>query len=282
MPPVPFVLIADDFAITEGVSEAILALLATERLSGTGIMTNQPGWRDLAASLQPHWDRRDLGLHLTLTLGAPLGAMPIMAPSGRLPDLKALLRASLTGQISRREVQAEIIRQIEAFSQATGRLPEFIDGHQHVHVLPGVRGALFDAIEAVRPGWRPWLRDPADGLGAILARGVSVGKSLVIAALAQGVGRTARLRGFATNEGFSGASGFDPHGSYEQDFQRYLMVPGRRHLIMCHPGHSDDALLALDPATGSRDKEYDFLCGEQFVDLLAAMAVRVARFGECG
>jgi chitin disaccharide deacetylase len=282
MPPVPFVLIADDFAITDGVSEAILALLAAERLSGTGVMTNQPGWRDLATGLRPHWDRRDIGLHLTLTLGAPLGAMPIMAPSGRLPDLKVLLRASLTGQLPGVELQAEIIRQIEAFSKATGRLPDFIDGHQHVHVLPGVRGALFDAIEAIQPGWRPWLRDPADGLGAILARGVSVGKSLVIAALAQGFGRTALLRGFATNEGFSGASGFDPEGSYEQDFQRYLMVPGRRHLIMCHPGRSDAALVALDPATGSRDKEYGFFSSHQFLDLLAAMTMRVARFGECG
>jgi len=41
-------------------------------------------------------------------------------------------------------------------------------------------------------------------------------------------------------------------------------------------------LLALDPATGSRDKEYEFFGGEQFMDLLVAMAMRVARFGECG
>ena len=280
MPPVPFILIADDYALTEGVSRAICELLDKGRLSGTGAMTNQPGWPSLAPALQPFFDKRDLGLHLTLTLGAPLGNMPKLAPDGVLPALGPILSGALSGQLSRSEIAEEIIRQIGAFEENTGRLPDFIDGHQHVHVLPTVRAALFEAIERYQSGWRPWLRVPADRLGAIMARGTTVGKSLFIALLAQGFAASARKRGYPVNDSFSGVSDFKADGSFADDFRRYLLVAGRRHLVMCHPGHSDEALAALDPVTKARDEECAFLNSDAFDTLMTSMNMRVARFNE--
>ena len=280
-PPVPFVLIADDYALAQGVSAAIIDLLERGRLSGTGAMTNQPGWPVLAPALAAFKGVRDLGLHLTLTLGRPLGPMPNLAPQGVLPPLGLLMRHALSARLSKPELVEEVVRQIEAFHAAMGRLPDFIDGHQHVHVLPTVRVALFDAVERVQPGWRPWLRDPSDRLGAILARGVAVGKSMVIALLAQGFAAAARRRGFSLNDSFSGVSDFAVDGDFGADFGRYLLVGGRRHLIMCHPGHSDAELAAFDPVTASRDQEYAFLGGEGLEDRLAAMNMRIARFFEC-
>ena len=40
-------------------------------------------------------------------------------------------------------------------------------------------------------------------------------------------------------------------------------------LVMCHPGFVDDVLTGLDPLTGQREREYAFLAGEQFPQLLA-------------
>ena len=280
MPPVPFILIADDYALTEGVSRAICDLLAKGRLSGTGAMTNQPGWPSLAPALQPFFDRRDIGLHLTLTLGAPLGEMPNLAPDGVLPKLGSLLSGSLTGQLSRVEITQEIMRQIGAFQEHTGRLPDFIDGHQHVHVLPIVRAALFEAVERFQPGWRPWLRVPADHLGAIMARGTTVGKALFIALLAQGFASSAKKRGFPVNDSFSGVSDFKADGGFAHDFRRYLLVSGKHHLVMCHPGHSDEALAALDPGTKARDEEFAFFNSDAFDALMMSMNMRVARFSE--
>ena len=280
MPPVPFILIADDYAITGGVSSAILELLAKERLSGTSAMTNQPGWPALAPLLKPFFDCRDLGLHLTLTLGSPLGAMPDLAPEGQLPSLNQILARSLSGQLSRPEITSEIMNQIAAFETQTGRLPDFIDGHQHVHILPTVRSALFEAVERTKAGWRPWLRDPSDSLGTIVARGVSVGKSLFLAVLAQGFRTSARKRGFLVNDSFSGASDFKAEGHFRKDFGRFLLVSGKRHLVMCHPGHSDSELAALDPVTDARDEEYNFFNSSSFETLLARMNMRVARFGD--
>ena len=218
MPPVPFILIADDYGLTEGVSRAILTLLAAGRLSGTGCMTNQSGWPALAKHLAPYHGRAELGLHLTLTLGSALGPMPHLAPDGKLPNLGQILKKSLSGRLSKLEIKAESTRQIAEVEAQTGRLPDFIDGHQHVHILPTIRSALFDAIQSYRPGWRPWLRNPSDHLGAIIARGVSVGKSLFIAFLAQGFALSAKKRGFSVNTSFSGVSDFDPKGDLDFDF----------------------------------------------------------------
>ncbi len=278
MPPVPFILIADDYGLTEGVSRAILSLLASGRISGTGSMTNQSGWPELAKNLAPYYGKAELGLHVTLTLGRPLGPMPLLAPTGDLPTLGQILKASLLGNLSKREISAEITRQIAEFDAQTGRLPDFIDGHQHVHILPTIRSALWEAIEQYRPGWRPWLRNPADHLGAIMARGVSVGKSLFIAFLAQGFVVSAKKRGFLVNDSFSGVSDFDPKGDFAGDFRRYLLVSGERHLVMCHPGHSDAALAALDPVTTARDLEFEFLRSEAFSTLLASMNMEISRF----
>ena len=44
-------------------------------------------------------------------------------------------------------------------------------------------------------------------------------------------------------------------------------------LIMCHPGFVDDTLIALDPLTGQREREYAFLSGDEFPDMLAANRV---------
>ncbi|NBQ38330.1 MAG: ChbG/HpnK family deacetylase [Alphaproteobacteria bacterium] len=278
MPPVPFILIADDYGLTEGVSRAILSLLASGRISGTSSMTNQGGWPELAKNLAPYHGKAELGLHLTLTLGRPLGPMPLLAPTGELPTLGQILKASLLGNLSKREISAEITCQIAEFEAQTGRLPDFIDGHQHVHIMPTIRSALWEAIEQYRPGWRPWLRNPADHLGAIMARGVSVGKSLFIAFLAQGFAVSAKKRGFLINDSFSGVSDFDPKGDFAGDFRRYLLVSGERHLVMCHPGHSDAALAGLDPVTRARDIEFEFLQSEAFARLLASMNMEISRF----
>lgn len=265
--PLHFALVADDFALSPGISRAILDLLAAGRLSGAGAMTNRPFWTVGARDFAAFKDRADLGLHLNLTAGSPLGAMPRLAPTGTLPSAQTLLQKGLDRQASA-EIEAEFIRQIEAFTNAMGQGPAFIDGHQHIHVLPGARRALFRALERFWPkgksGARPWLRDPADTPGRILARGVAAQKALTVAALAFGFRRLAHQHGFATNHGFAGFSAFDPARDYGDDFSSYLAAPGDEHLIMCHPGFVDDELREVDRVIATRPLEYDYLISSRF------------------
>lgn len=263
--PSAFALVADDYALTDGVSRAILDLAAKGRISGTGAMTTRPTWPDAARALREHEGRIDMGLHLNLTLGAPLGPMPGLCGSGSLPPFKHLSRLAFMGGLDGAELGAEIGRQIDAFAEHYGRLPDYVDGHQHVHVLPGVRSAL---LETVAQRWtgdaRPVLRDPFDTPGAILARGVAPVKAAVIAALAVGWGRRLDRAGLPRNRGFSGVSPFDARRDYGVDFDRYLLAPGPAHLVMCHPGFPDAELAALDPVTECRAIEHRYLASEDF------------------
>jgi chitin disaccharide deacetylase len=256
-----YVLTADDYAMTPGVSRAILALLEHGRISATGAMTNRPHWAAFARPLTAFAGLADLGLHLNLTCGSPLTRMPRLAPTGELPPLKTILAATVTGGAAlRSELMAEMRAQIAAFAASTGHMPDFIDGHQHVHALPFVRQALFEAIQA-ESVTGAYLRDPADSARAIRSRGVAVGKALTVAALARGFGKACTVRGLACNQGFAGFSAFDPARDFSADMRRFLVQPGRRHLVMCHPGHADDELRQLDPVVDTRDLEFAVLMG---------------------
>ncbi|PTM38926.1 ChbG/HpnK family deacetylase [Bosea sp. 124] len=251
-----FVLCADDFALTDGVSRSILALLEAGKLSAAGAMTNRPHWQGFAPAFGALGDRADLGLHLNLTCAAPLGAMARLAPGGEFPALRDLARAGATSPTARREIADEIARQLDAFEDRLGRPPDFIDGHQHVHVLPGVRRSVLDAVMKRYAAGSVYVRDPADSAAAIRARGIAIGKALTIAALALGFRRAALRRGIPVNRGFSGVAPFDPARDFTADLQRFLLRPGPAHLVMCHPGFIDDELGRLDPVVATRPIEH--------------------------
>src|SRR5262245_46870642 len=171
-------LCADDYALTEGVSRAIGELAAARRLSATSALVTTPHWPAMAQRLVVHRGRIAVGLHLNLTLGAPLGAMPGFAPSGAFPKRdgvfpkrNAVLARALLGLLHPHEIRAEIERQLDAFERHLGFPPDHIDGHEHVHVLSGIRQCLFDVVTRRYPGPKPLLRDPADRRKAIAARG---------------------------------------------------------------------------------------------------------------
>jgi predicted glycoside hydrolase/deacetylase ChbG (UPF0249 family) len=269
------ILCADDFGLADGVSRGIVELAEMGRLSATGAMTNMPGWRRMARSLMPLRDRIAVGLHLNFTAGSPLGPMPRLAPSGRFPDLKDLLPKALKRQLPGGEIAQEISRQIEAFEEAFGHAPAFVDGHQHVHVLPAIRPALIQALNARGYAGRVWLRDPSDKAMAILRRPIGRSKALIVKSLARGFARSAHAAGFRTNKGFSGFAPLDLSVPAARVFEEAFSKLGAHPLVMCHPGYVDDELRALDPALQSRVEELNYLKSDAFRDLLEQRGLRL-------
>ena len=263
------ILCADDFGLADGVSRGIVELAEMGRLSATGAMTNMPGWRRAAGDLKPLRGRIAVGLHFNLTTGAPLGPMAQLAPSGMLPTLRDLLPKALKRQLSVEEIVREIERQVDAFIECYGEPPAFVDGHQHVHVLPGIRPALIRALTERGYAGRVWLRDPSDRMAAILRRPIGRGKALVVKSLAQGFARSAHAAGFQTNNGFSGFAPLDLSVPAARVFEEALSKLGPHPVVMCHPGYADDELRALDPAVESRVAELEYLGSDAFGELLA-------------
>ena len=266
------ILCADDYAISPGVSRGIVELARMGRLSATSAMSVAPDWPRLARDLDGLGDGIAVGLHLTFTGLAPLGGMPRFAPDGRFPSLGQVVQGALMRRLPVAEIADEIDRQLDAFRKELGREPDFVDGHQHVHALPGIRGALLAALMKRGLAGRVWLRDPADRAVSILRRRVEVQKALVVGALAFGFAGAARRAGFGVNDGFSGFSAFDPQADLRADFASYLIAPGPAHLVMCHPGHVDPGD-TLDEVVESRERERAFLGSDAFAALLAERKV---------
>ena len=99
------ILCADDYALTEGVSRAIGELAAAQRLSATSVLVTSAHWPASAPRLCVHRGHLSVGLHLDLTLGAPLGPMPRLAPAGTFPGAARPPRAIAARPSRRRRDQ---------------------------------------------------------------------------------------------------------------------------------------------------------------------------------
>jgi chitin disaccharide deacetylase len=257
------ILNADDYAMTDGVSRSIEALAYGGRLSATSVMTTMPEWPVSAPRLAVYRDRIAIGLHLNLTLGAPSGPMPKLAPGGAFPSLGALLQSALLGRLDRAEIRAEIVRQLDLFERYLGHAPDHVDGHQHVQVLPVIRGELLDEVARRYSKNPPLVRDPSDAADQLLARGMAGAKALTVKALSSGFGAAARMRKLPVNARFAGFSAFNTAASYQAEIAGELGRGTPRgngcSVIMCHPGYADAALAALDPIVERRQQEHDGL-----------------------
>ncbi|MCI0465906.1 MAG: ChbG/HpnK family deacetylase [Beijerinckiaceae bacterium] len=269
---------ADDFALSPGVSRGILEALGARRLTATSAIVTRAFWPAGAHALRQYQHVADIGLHLNLTCGSPLGSMPNFAPSGGFPELGEVLRGAVRRELPEVEIGQEISRQIEEFCEHLGAPPNFVDGHCHIQILPQVRARLFSCLEQKGLLGKVWLRNSSDQLSRILRRNAgSLRKALIVALLGKGFTREAKARGFATNDGFAGFSAFHPRRDMAADFACYLRAPGKRHLIMCHPGYCDEELAAADPLTLGREQELKFLLSPAFLETLERSGASLAR-----
>jgi predicted glycoside hydrolase/deacetylase ChbG (UPF0249 family) len=129
---------ADDFGITRGATDAIIACHRAGSVTSTTFMSTQPAAAYAAVLAQAH-KGLGVGLHFNLTLGvaaSTTGASSITAATGKFFDRRELVLRAVGGTVSSREVRAELQAQYEAMLDF-GLSPTHVDSHQHVHaVLP--------------------------------------------------------------------------------------------------------------------------------------------------
>ena len=274
--PRSFILCADDLGLSPAVSAGIIEAAARRRISAASAMVNLPSWPAAAQGWRQASPTAGLGLHLNLTVGAPLSALRDQLGGAGFPAIGFWLRGMGASKTMIQALQLEIEAQLDAFQAATGTMPRHIDGHQHVHVLPPVSAALLSVLQRRALAPSLWLRNSADTTRRILQRGGQTAKALSVKVLARGFGGRLRKAGITSNDGFAGFSGFDAASDYAEAFKSYLVAPGPRHLVMCHPGYVDDELHARDGVTATRPRELEFLLSNRFEDCLGERDARLA------
>lgn len=252
------ILCADDFGMSKGISEAILALAEAKRISAASALVTAPAWPQYAPMIARLRDRIAVGLHVNLSFARPLGAMPRLAPNGEFTGAPSVIRHSMAGRIDRGEIAAEVERQLDRFLARTGFAPDFVDGHHHLHVLPGIRDAVLGVLAQRFPDRALLIRDPSDRSLSILRRGSAAVKAVAVALFASGYANLVAARGFICNQGFAGFSRFGAI-PFDREFETYFIDAGPRHLVMCHPGFRDDDDDLGDEVRERRCEEYEVL-----------------------
>jgi len=268
---------ADDYGISPAVSAAIRDLVGRGRLNATSVMTTAPSFSpaeaEALASLNSAGRRVAIGLHVTLTAPfRPLSASFRPLHGGAFPPLGSMMGLAAFRRVDRAALAAEITAQLAAFSAAFGRLPDFIDGHQHVHLLPQVRDEVVGTTRRVAPA--AWLRQC--GSARPVKDRLDDRKGLFIDWLSRGLRPRAAALGIAVNPAFAGTYDFREDADFARLFPQFLDRLPDGGLIACHPGRVDPELERLDPLTTLREKEYDYLAGDDFRKVLAAHRATLA------
>lgn len=256
----------DDVGLHDGVTQAALQLVAAGRVQALGCMVGAPAWPDAhAALLALDAKEVDVGLHLDLL------DYPLDPAAGWPRSLAGLALASGLRRLDRRSVQREICAQLDAFEQAMGRPPAFVDGHQHVHQFAQVRGLLLAELGRRYAGALPWLRSTR---APVALRWSAGAKPAVIQALGEaGLARAARGQGFAQNQHLLGVYPFDAdQARYLQQLEAWLAASADGDLLMCHPGTGRHD---HDPISAARSVEFEVLSGEVFGRLLLSQRVQL-------
>lgn len=137
---------ADDWGMSPGINAGILALAEKNLLWSVSLMANadyvSEGLKELL-SLQKNGLR--FYIHFNLTYGQHKGNFfrdsSLVKSDGSFYDLGHVIRKSYTGQISADECTAIFYHQLDEL-QGLNVPVSGVDGHHHVHLLPGIAQAV--------------------------------------------------------------------------------------------------------------------------------------------
>jgi predicted glycoside hydrolase/deacetylase ChbG (UPF0249 family) len=241
-----FTLCADDYSQSPPINRAILKLLEMERLDAVSCLTLSPTWREDAHTLRGIGSG-SAGLHFNLTL--PFGQ--------QARKVSAILATALLGKIDPKAVHKAFQTQWNAFIDAMGHLPSFVDGHQHVHSFPVIRDVIVDFVAQAHPCCKIRTLQPPPGLkhGPF--------KQRLLEHVSRPLTSLLTNAGLATNRHFAGFRSYRNGEGFRRVFVRWINACGDPPLIMCHPGMSSENL--SDPIRISRYEEFRYLSSRDFI-----------------
>lgn len=269
-------LCADDFGQTNAICKGILQLVENNRLSAVSCMVNGSVCASYAPELYKHHPHIDIGLHLNFTEGAPVSQSLAQHFKYSFPSLGKLSYLLFRHQLSNSIIEAEIAAQIDQFQQLFHKLPDFIDGHQHIHHFPDIRQALIQQYQHYYPEktayiristtlpfqWLDFYQFPKKHLIA-LTGAIALQKQL------------AKLH-IPHNQSFEGIYNFKSPPLYRHYFQQFLQRIKAGGLIMCHPGLATDD--PKDPLHQSRIREFNYLISNDFIADCTSFHTVIGRF----
>jgi hypothetical protein len=255
------IICADDYGLREDINQAILELCDLGKLSAVScLVLLERCNHETLKRLLAYQSRVDVGLHLCLTeAGLPLSAPATGSRVGqKLPTFNSLFRRALLRQVRSPEIVPQVAEQYQLFVQKSGRRPDCIDGHLHLHQLPGVREGLVDFVLSLPPDSRPYVRNTQLPVGEIRRRKLPWTKAGFIGAFGSRMKRALSAAGIPTNDGFAGIYPFKKWRRYPEYLPKFADCLSQPNgILVVHPGRQEDwrrqefeSLREFPPAAG--------------------------------
>src|SRR3989338_4403545 len=133
---------ADDAGVDTSRNAGIFQAIEQNAVTSVSVLVGLNGWEDLLARLSKRkFDAT--GLHLNLTAGKPFSknTKTLSDAQGNFYNKFELFKRSREGLLDSGELESEFRAQKKIFEGA-GLRYSHIDGHNHVHLLPGAREVL--------------------------------------------------------------------------------------------------------------------------------------------
>jgi len=281
---------ADDLGWTDGVNRGIVEAFRNGIVTSTSLLANGAAF---AGGVQAARSAPGLGVgvHLNLSDGPPVADRETVASLLNVDGEFAggpeslLLRRVRRGLLLA-EVENEWNAQIQKVRDA-GIAPTHLDGHKHVHMLPGLfelalRLAKRHNIGAIRVSLE------ASSLRTALASGArqNVGMVMKQGVQARGLKLLARdAREQAARTGISTADyfcGIAQTGELTREGVEQFVkcLPDGTTELMCHPGYADAALQKTPTRLqDSRQTELRILTDTGIRNLVASLGIRLIDYG---
>lgn len=257
---------ADDFGTSFEVNDAIIELLRQKRISAVNCLVTGRAWDEEADLLKDFKDIVDIGLHLSYR---------------DIPFNKILISAYLR-RLGRKTIFKEFQSQLSCFFEKLGRLPDFIDGHNHIHQLPVFRLALMDLINTMGAE-KIYIRNSAISLRDIFARKISILKNILIAIPGSSLKKYLSKRRIHTNDDLLGIYDFNTDKEAGKIVEAFLKTAKRPNsILMVHPGYGNKRCNYKNNCFDSKRKqEMEYLESEQYKNLLEHLGFYLTRFNLC-
>lgn len=230
---------ADDFGLSRSVNEGILEAHCRGILTSASIMASGEAF-DHAIQLVRATPTLDVGVHLTLTEERPVlgrADIPTLLNEQGLfhANPGVFMQRYLSHRISLDDVQCEFDAQIGRVVEQGIRISH-LDGHQHLHMVPGIRRVVGELAKKYAI---PAIRFPRERLQGYMFRDVENWSRLVQQCVLNWVCSIAVIPGAMQPDHFVGFA-FGGRLTKTNLFTvlQHLPETGTCEL-MCHPGHSD-------------------------------------------
>lgn len=161
-PRIMLVVTGDDFGYCPRRNQGIVDCFLAGGISNVSLLVNAYAAKEAADLAKRH--NIPIGLHANLSEGTPV--CQSLEQASTLTNQHGLFHGKMgfrqeleRGQLSMKQVELELRAQVRLFKELTGHLPYHMDGHQHVHVLPGVREVFAQVLSDLRI---PFTRVPVE------------------------------------------------------------------------------------------------------------------------